>query len=155
MSTAQTNEFETSTGVLWDDPEAGQTWLVTIVGVVILAGLVIFLSVVYFRGEEHEVEAKVIDPAYLALADAKQAQQSLLASSGSYSVEVGGQQVKRNRIPVAKAMEMLAANPALAVPAEGAKKPKAAAPGAPAAPAPAAPAPAAKSPAPTAPATPK
>lgn len=148
MSTAQTNEFETSTGVLWDDPEAGQTWLVTIIGVVILAGLVIFLSVVYFRGEEKEVEAKVVDPAYLSLADAKQAQQALLASSGSYSVEVGGQQVKRNRIPVSKAMEMLAANPALAVPAEGAKKPKPAAPAAapatkPAAPA-AAPAPAPK-----------
>ncbi len=142
MSTAQTNEFETSTGVLWDDPEAGQTWLVTIVGVVILAGLVIFLSVVYFRGEEKEVETKVVDPAYLSLADAKQAQQALLASSGTYTVEVGGQQVKRNRIPVTKAMEMLAANPALAVPAEGARKPKAAAP-APAAGAPAANAPAA------------
>lgn len=145
MSTAQTNEFETSTGVLWDDPEAGQTWLVTIVGVVILAGLVIFLSVVYFRGEEHEVEAKVIDPSYLALAESKQAQELLLKSSGTYSVEVGGQQVKRNRMPVAKAMQMLAANAALAVPAEGAKKPKAAAPAA-------APAPAAKAPAPAAPA---
>lgn len=147
MSTAQTNEFETSTGVLWDDPEAGQTWLVTIIGVVILAGLVIFLSVVYFRGEESEVETKVVDPAYLSLADAKQAQQALLASSGTYSVEVGGQQVKRNRIPVSKAMEMLAANPALAVPAEGARKPKPAAAPAPAAKAPAA-APAA-APAPT------
>ena len=143
MSTAQTNEFETSTGVLWDDPEAGQTWLVTIIGVVILAGLVIFLSVVYFRGEEKEVEVKVVDPAYLSLAEAKEAQQALLSSSGTYTVEVGGQQVKRNRIPVSKAMEMLAANPALAVPAEGAKKPKAAAP-APAAAKPApAPAPAA------------
>jgi len=140
MSTAPTNEFETSAGVLWDDPEAGKTWLVTIVGVAILAALVIFLSVVYFRGEEREVESKVIDQTWLALADAKKSHQELLASGGSYSIESGGKQVQRNRIPVKDAMAMLVANPSLANPMKEAPAPAAApAPAKPAA-APAAPA---------------
>ena len=122
MSTAsQHNEFETSTGVLWDDPEAGKTWLVSLMGVIILAALVIALSVMYFRTEATEVEAKVIAPEYLALKDLKTRQLELLASKGAYSVEVNGKQVQRNRIPVADAMRMLAENPALAVPAADSK----------------------------------
>ena len=122
MSTAsQHNEFETSTGVLWDDPEAGKTWLVSLMGVIILAALVIALSVMYFRTEATEVEAKVIAPEYLALKDLKTRQLELLASKGAYSVEVNGKQVQRNRIPVADAMRMLAENPALAMPAADSK----------------------------------
>lgn len=132
MSTAsQQNEFETSTGVLWDDPEAGKTWLVSLMGVIILAALVIALSVMYFRTEATEVEAKVIAPEYLALKELKTRQLELLASKGAYTVEVDGKQVQRNRIPVADAMRMMAENPALALPAADAK------PAAPAAPAPA------------------
>jgi hypothetical protein len=51
MSTAtQQNEFETSTGILWDDPEAGKTWLVALMGIAILAALVIAISVTNSRG---------------------------------------------------------------------------------------------------------
>lgn len=135
MSTAsQHNEFETSAGVLWDDPEAGKTWLVSLMGVIILAALVIALSVMYFRTEATEVEAKVIAPEYLALKDLKARQHELLASKGTYSVEVNGKQVQRNRIPVADAMRMMAENPSLALPAADSKPVAAPAP----APAPAA-----------------
>jgi hypothetical protein len=142
MSTAtQQNEFETSTGVLWDDPEAGKTWLVSLMGVIILTALVIALSVMYFRTEATEVEAKVIAPEYLALKELKAKQLDLLASKGTYSVEVNGKQVQRSRIPVADAMRMMAGNPALAMPAADSKPAAAPAP----APAPAAaPAPAQK-----------
>ena len=134
-SPTQDNEFVTPTGVLWDDPEAGKTWLVSIVGVTILAALVIAISVIYFRTEQAEVNAKVIEPEYLALKDLRAAQESLLASTGTYTVEIGGTAVERRRIPVTEAMRLMAANPALAVP-PAAPKP------APAAPAAAAPAPA-------------
>lgn len=142
MSTAsEHNEFETSTGVLWDDPESGKTWLVSLMGVTIVAALVIALSVMYFRTEQAEFDAKVIEPEYMALKDLKSRQLELLASSGAYSVEVGGKQVQRQRIPVKDAMRRLAADPSLAVPSGNARP-------APAAPAPAAPAPAAPAPAP-------
>ena len=118
MSTAsEHNEFETSTGVLWDDPEAGKTWLVSLMGVTIVAALVIALSVMYFRTEQAEVDAKVIEPEYLALKDLKSRQLELLASSGAYEADVGGKPVQRRRIPVAEAMRMMAADPSLSVPA--------------------------------------
>lgn len=123
MSNATTqNEFVTSAGVLWDDPEAGKTWLVSIIGVIILAALVIFLSVVYFRGEEAEVVEKVIDRSDAALVQQVQAQKSLLSESGAYSVEVNDKKVERQRIPISKAMAAIVADPALAAPAPGSKK---------------------------------
>ena len=137
MSTAsQNNEFETSTGVLWDDPEAGQTWLVSLIGIIILTAVVIALSVMYFKTEQTEVDLKVIEPQYIALEDLKLKQMELLSSSGTYSLDIAGKPVERQRIPVAEAIKLAA----LTVPPASASKPRAAA-SAPAAPATAAPAP--------------
>ena len=141
MSTAsQNNEFETSTGVLWDDPEAGQTWLVSLIGIIILTAVVIALSVMYFKTEQTEVDLKVIEPQYIALEDLKLKQMELLGSSGNYSLDIAGKPVERQRIPVAEAIKLVAQNSALTVPPASASKPRAAA-SAPAAPAAAAPAP--------------
>ena len=141
MSTAsQNNEFETSTGVLWDDPEAGQTWLVSLIGIIILTAVVIALTVMYFKTEQTEVDLKVIEPQYIALEDLKLKQMELLSSSGAYSLDIAGKPVERQRIPVAQAIKLVAQNSALTVPPSSASKPRAAA-SAPAAPATAAPAP--------------
>ena len=141
MSTAsQNNEFETSTGVLWDDPEAGQTWVVSLIGIIILTAVVIALSVMYFKTEQTEVDLKVIEPQYIALEDLKLKQMELLGSSGNYSLDIAGKPVERQRIPVAEAIKLVAQNSALTVPPASASKPRAAA-SAPAAPATAAPAP--------------
>ena len=141
MSTAsQNNEFETSTGVLWDDPEAGQTWLVSLIGIIILTAVVIALSVMYFKTEQTEVDLKVIEPQYIALEDLKLKQMELLSSSGTYSLDIAGKPVERQRIPVAEAIKLVAQNSALTVQPASASKPRAAA-SAPAAPAAAAPAP--------------
>ena len=141
MSTAsQNNEFETSTGVLWDDPEAGQTWVVSLIGIIILTAVVIALSVMYFKTEQTEVDLKVIEPQYIALEDLKLKQMELLSSSGTYSLDIAGKPVERQRIPVAQAIKLVAQNSALTVPPSSASKPRAAA-SAPAAPATAAPAP--------------
>ena len=144
MSTAsQNNEFETSTGVLWDDPEAGQTWLVSLIGIIILTAVVIALSVMYFKTEQTEVDLKVIEPQYLALEDLKLKQMELLGSSGAYSLDIAGKPVERQRIPVAQAIKLVSQNAALTVPPASASKPRAAAsaPAAPATAAAAAPAP--------------
>jgi hypothetical protein len=139
MSTAsQNNEFETSTGVLWDDPEAGQTWLVSLIGIIILTAVVIALSVMYFKTEQTEVDLKVIEPQYTALEDLKLKQMELLGSSGSYSLDIAGKPVERQRIPVTQAIKMVSQNAALTVPPSSAGKPRAAAPAPAAASAPAA-----------------
>ena len=117
MSTAShENEFVTSAGVLWDDPESGKTWLVSLMGTTIIAALVIALSVVYFHAEGKEVAEKVIEPQYLALKDMKAKQQALLASSGSYTADVGGKPVQRERISIDEAIKRMSGNAALAVP---------------------------------------
>jgi hypothetical protein len=131
MSTATPeNEFVTPAGVLWDDPEPGRTWTVSLVGIIILAALIIAISVIYFRTEQAEVNAKVIEPEYLALKDLRAAQEALLASGGTYRIEIGGAEVERKRIPVVEAMRLMAANPALAVPPAAPKPAPAAAPAA-------------------------
>lgn len=119
MSTTTENEFVTSAGVLWDDPEEGMTWLVSLIGIILLCALVVFLAVVFFRGEQAEVATKVTDESWLALQKSKQAQVELLASSGPYTVDVGGTPVARERMSITKAMEAVAANPKLAIPPVG------------------------------------
>jgi len=127
MSTAtQNNEFETSAGVLWDDPEAGKTWLVSLISVIIFSATVIALSVMYFQTEQTEVDIKVIEPQYIALETLTMKQKELLRSSGSYSVDVVGKPVTRERIPVEQAIKMVAQNPALTLPSASAKQPSAA-----------------------------
>jgi hypothetical protein len=64
-------------------------------------------------------------------------QMELLGSSGSYSLDIAGKPVERQRIPVAEAIKMVSQNAALTVPPASAGKPRAAA----SAPATAAPAP--------------
>ena len=124
MSTASPeNEFVTPAGVLWDDPEPGRTWTVSLVGIIILAALIIAISVIYFRTEQAEVNAKVIEPEYLALKDLRGAQESLLASTGTYTIEIGGTAVERRRIPVTEAMPPAASKPAPAAPAAAAPAP--------------------------------
>lgn len=127
MSTVtQNNEFETTTGVLWDDPEAGTTWLVSLLSVIIFAAVVIALSVMYFQTEQIEVDIKVIEPQYIALETLTTTQKELLRSSGSYSVDVVGKPVTRERIPVEQAIKMVAQNSALTLPSASAKQPSAA-----------------------------
>lgn len=116
MASTSHNEFVTSTGVLWDDPEEGKTWLVSLVGVVILAALVVMISVIYFRQEHHEYDVKVVDAAYVSLQQHKTAQLELLTQSGPYDVTAGDKTVQRRRQPIGQAMEALAANPRLAIP---------------------------------------
>jgi len=131
MSTVtQNNEFETTTGVLWDDPEAGTTWLVSLLSVIIFSAAVIALSVMYFQTEQTEVDIKVIEPQYIALETLTTKQKELLRSSGSYSVDVVGKPVTRERIPVEQAIKMVAQNSALTLPSASAKQ--SAAPSAPA-----------------------
>jgi hypothetical protein len=81
----------------------------------------------YFKTEQTEVDLKVIEPQYIALEDLKLKQMELLGSSGSYSLDIAGKPVERQRIPVAEAIKMVSQNAALTVPPASASKPRAAA----------------------------
>jgi hypothetical protein len=115
------NEFITSTGVRWDDPEEGKTWLVSLVGIITLAALVVALSIIYFRGEESEMDVKVVDAAYTSLLAQKEAQKDLLMKSGPYEVSIGDkdQKLVRQRVAIGEAMKSVVANPKLVVPPAG------------------------------------
>ncbi len=94
-----------------DDPEAGSTWIASIVGITILGVLVIAVCVFYFRFEEEEVDVKVILPASTWTVALKTAQLSQLSVYQKYSVTApDGSEESRIRIPVAQAMEFVIAD---------------------------------------------
>lgn len=132
MSHSHKNEFITATGVRWDDPEEGKTWLVSLISITTLAALVIFLSVVYFQADINYVNKEVVEESYIALQKRVADQKEELSRGGPYIVQVGGKDVQRLRMPIADAMKAVVADPKLAVPPPA---PPTAAPAAPAAPA--------------------
>lgn len=116
-----------------DDPEPGSTWFFSLAGIVILVALVVAASVMYFHAETRETDAKVIDPAYAKLEAARATWREQLGSYQRYPwTEADGKVNQKIRIPVERAMEMVAKE---GLPISGA--PAAPAPAAPAAPAPA------------------
>ncbi|MEY4832594.1 MAG: hypothetical protein RL527_807 [Planctomycetota bacterium] len=108
-----------------DDPEPVSTWVVSIVGTLLIVATIVFVCCVYFIAAEREFTAKVVDAPDLGPAALKAEQQALLGGYGSYTMtDAAGKERKTIRIPVEKAMEALVAEgikpsaaPAPAVPA--------------------------------------
>jgi len=108
-----------------DDPEPVSTWVVSIVGTLLIVATIVFVCCVYFIAAEREFTAKVVDAPDLGPAALKAGQQALLGGYGSYTMtDAAGKERKTIRIPVEKAMEALVAEgikpsaaPAPAVPA--------------------------------------
>jgi hypothetical protein len=116
-----------------DDPEPGSTWVVSIGGVIVFVALVLFLCVLYFN-VEGRVEAQVaVDVPIAEVVAARTAQKGLLAQYERYEQTLpDGKVVPRLRIPVDRAMELVAAQlatpPATPAAAPAAGKPAAAGP---------------------------
>jgi hypothetical protein len=91
-----------------DDPEPGSTWFFSLAGIVILVALVVAASVMYFRAETGEVDAKVIDQGYERLDTLRSSWREQLASYQRYPwVQADGQTVQKIRIPAGRAMELV------------------------------------------------
>ena len=102
-----------------DDPEAGQTWVAAIAGVIVLAALVVGICAFYFRYEGGEVTEKVIEPADQWLTALKSEQMKEITVYQKYSVTApDGSTEERIRITVARAMELVIEE-SKAVPAAG------------------------------------
>ena len=94
-----------------DDPEAGTTWFLSLVGVVVMVVTVLALVVMYFDFEGSEVDRKIVDRPTVSLEKLKLGQQETLTEYGTYEIEdAEGNMVKRIRIPVKQAMELVLAD---------------------------------------------
>ncbi|MBQ71481.1 MAG: hypothetical protein CMJ67_01095 [Planctomycetaceae bacterium] len=97
--------------VMLDDPEAGTTWFLALVGVVVMVVTVLALVVMYFDFEGSEVDRKIVDRPTVSLEELKLGQQETLTEYGTYEIEdAEGNMVKRIRIPVKQAMELVLAD---------------------------------------------
>jgi hypothetical protein len=96
---------------LLDDPEAGSTWFISLVSVVLLIVTVLALVVMFFDFAQAEVDRKVVDKPAVELQELKLGQQETLTEYGTYEIEdADGTKLKRIRIPVKRAMELVLAN---------------------------------------------
>lgn len=112
-------DSHTKLAVQIDDPEPGSTWVVSLVGIIILCVLVIATSVFYFKFETKEVDVKIIEPTDTWMLGLKTRQLGELVVYQKYSVTApDGTAEPRIRIPIANAMELVSAeakNPPKAV----------------------------------------
>lgn len=96
--------------VMLDDPEAGSTWFLSVVSIVLMVVTVLALAAMFFGFEASEVERKVVDKPAVQLQELKLAQQESLTESGTYEIEnADGELEKRFRIPVSNAMTLIIA----------------------------------------------
>lgn len=100
----------TTSDIILDDPEAGSTWFISLVSMVLLVVTVLALVAIYFDFAEDEVDRKVIDQPVVDLQKLKLDQQVTLTEYGSYKIEnADGDEVERVRIPIARAMDLVVA----------------------------------------------
>lgn len=92
-----------------DDPEPISTWFSSVVFVLGTVITIALVAAFYFQVDRSDLDRRVVQPADQALADLKASQTALLTSYGNATVEVDGKPVKKIRIPVSRAMELLVA----------------------------------------------
>lgn len=93
-----------------DDPEAGSTWFVSLVSVVLMAVTVLALVAMYFGFAQTEVDLKVVDRPVVSLEELRLAQETTLTETGTYDIEnAEGETVTRIRIPITDAMGLVVA----------------------------------------------
>jgi hypothetical protein len=112
-----------------DDPEPVNTWVVSIVGTLLIVATIVFVCCVYFIAAEREFTAKVVDAPDLGPAALKAEQEALLSGYGTYTMtDAAGKERRTIRIPVQKAMEALVAEGIKPLPAPSPAVPAAANP---------------------------
>ena len=94
-----------------DDPEAGSTWFLSLVSVVVMVVTVLALVVMFFDFADAEIDRKIVERPSVSLEELKLGQQETLTEYGTYEMEdADGNAVKRIRIPVNQAMDLVLAD---------------------------------------------
>ena len=93
--------------ILLDDPEAGSTWFISLVSVVLFTVTVLAISAMYFDFEGGEVDEKITVAPVKALHELRLSQQEMLTEYGRYEFnDADGNEVNRIRIPISQAMQL-------------------------------------------------
>jgi hypothetical protein len=91
-----------------DDPAAGPTWFIGIVGAVLLVFTVLVVAVIYFNFDAAELEEKVINREPEQLSELRAAARVRLDDYGQHDFVVGEETEKRFHIPISEAMSLVA-----------------------------------------------
>lgn len=91
-----------------DDPEMGATWFYSFVGIIFFVAFCLAVSVMFFGVQRDFEEERVIDERPVLSTGLRQQQKELLAQYGTYTEQVDDKNVDRVRIPVERAMELMA-----------------------------------------------
>lgn len=91
-----------------DDPEMGATWFYSFVGIIFFVVFCLVVSVLYFGVERDFTQERVIDEAPRLSTDLRTEQNALLGQYGTYVEDVDDKKVERVRIPIDRAMELMA-----------------------------------------------
>ncbi|MDI9402643.1 MAG: hypothetical protein QM516_02115 [Limnohabitans sp.] len=91
-----------------DDPEMGSTWFYSFVGIIFFIAFCLAVSVLFFGVQRDFVDERVVDEKPALAAGVKLSQQSLLGQYGTYAEDVDEKKVERIRIPIDRAMEIMA-----------------------------------------------
>ncbi len=97
-----------STTTQIDDPEMGITWFYSVVGIIFFVSFCLTVCVLFFGVQRDMVQDFVIDEKPAFSTNLRLEQKALLGSYGTYSEEVDEQKVERIRIPIDRAMELMA-----------------------------------------------
>lgn len=91
-----------------DDPEMGVTWFYSVVGIIFFVTFALTVCVLFFGVQRDLIQDYVIDEKPAFSTHLRVEQMALLGAYGTYAEEVDDKQTDRVRIPIARAMELLA-----------------------------------------------
>jgi len=91
-----------------DDPEMGATWFYSFVGIIFFVVFCLVVSVLYFGVERDFTQERVIDEAPRLSTGLRTEQTALLGQYDTYVEDVDDKKVERVRIPIDRAMELMA-----------------------------------------------
>ncbi len=86
----------------------GATWFYSFVGIIFFVVFCLAVSVLFFGVERNFTDENVLDVPPAFSTDLRQEQQGLLGQYGTYVEEVDEKKVERVRIPIERAMELMA-----------------------------------------------
>ncbi len=91
-----------------EDPKAGLTWLLGVIGTLMLVITILAVWALYYNIKQAEIEATVLAPARQDVVDLRQRQEEFLVGPPRWiTVDVQGEPVRRYVVPIERAMDLI------------------------------------------------
>ncbi len=93
-----------------EDPVAGPTWLMSLVGTILLVVIIFGLTAMYYNAQGQQLRERVYEREPYELRRYKQQQQELLTGEPRWVTEVisDDEEIRRYVIPIDRAMDLVA-----------------------------------------------